>query len=81
MSAVRQKIFLGLIQNSDKNWVSHKGVQELQKLHRVGKFYNGWWPDPPPPPPPPPKKKEILVPKRKYQTEKGSLTKKHKKSL
>ena len=50
-----------------------KGVQKLQKLHGVGKFFNGWRPDPPPPPPPP--KKEILVPKRKYQTEKGSLTK------
>ena len=45
-------------------------LQELQKLHRVGKFFNKWWPDLPPP-----QKKEILVLKKKYQTEKGSLTK------
>ena len=29
-----------------------KGVQELQKLHGVGNFFNGWWLDPPPPLPP-----------------------------
>ena len=48
----------------------------MQKLHRVG---NEWRADPPPPPFLP--KKEILVRKRKYHTEKGSLTKKHKKVL
>ena len=44
----------------------------MQKLHGVGKFFNGWRPEPPPPPTP---QKKKLVPKRKYQTEKGSLTK------
>ena len=47
----------------------------MQKLHRVGKFFNEWWADPLPPPSPPPPKK------RKYHTEKESLTKKHKKVL
>ena len=46
----------------------------MQKLHEVGKIFNGWQAPPPP-------KKEILVRKRKYHTEKGSLTKKHKKVL
>ena len=33
-------------------YINFKGVQELQKLHRVGKFFNRWQPDPPPPYPP-----------------------------
>ena len=53
-----------------------KGELEMQKLHRVGKIFNKWQADPPPPPSPP-----KLVRKKKYHTEKGSLTKKHKKVL
>ena len=55
--------------------VNAKGELEMQKFHGVGKFFNEWWADRLLP------KKEILVRKRKYHTEKGSLTKKHKKVL
>ena len=41
----------------------------MQKLHGVGKFFNKWQADPP------------SSQKRKYHTERGSLTKKHKKVL
>ena len=47
-----------------------KGEPKLQKLHGVGKFFNGFRPDPPLTPTPQ---------KKKYQTEKGNRTKKNNK--
>ena len=48
------RVTLTVLQKFYLNWnlQNPKGVQELQKLHRVGKYFNGWRPDPPPPPTP-----------------------------
>ena len=49
------------VQQPDFPMEKVKEEPELQKLHRVGKLFNGWQPDPPPPLPPfpPPQKKKI----------------------
>ena len=55
----------------------NKGVQKLQKLHGVGKFFNGWRPDPPPLPP----KKGNIGPKKEISDRKRKSHKEHKKSM